>query len=114
MNPKYFKDKIFVELNESMDYMKRAIDSMKSNPKWSNIFKTMSDDRYNHAELLYKMFLEFYLESDDQEIYLNSLRDAIVEMFASKTINIDGYRATYDVLAKTSEKETEDERDIAI
>ena len=47
------------------------------------------------------MFLEFYLESNDQETYLNSLRDAIVEMFAKQTRIIDGYKATYDVLGET-------------
>ena len=106
MNPKYFKDKIYMELNESLDYMKKAIDSIKSHPKWSFAFKIMSDERYDHAENLYRMFLEMYLESKDQEAYLNSLRDAIVEMFASKTVAIDGYKATYDILAESSEEET--------
>ena len=101
MNPKYFKDKIYVELNEALEYMKRSIDSIKSHPKWSFTFKIMSDERYDHAENLYKMFLELYLESNDQETYLNSLRDAIVEMFATKTRSIEGYRATYDILGET-------------
>ncbi|MBP5595056.1 MAG: hypothetical protein J6Y02_06715 [Pseudobutyrivibrio sp.] len=115
MNPKYFKDKIYVELNESQEYMKKSLDSIKSHPKWSPIFKTMSDERYAHSEQLYKMFLELYLESTDQENYLNSLRDAIVEMFASKTRSIECYRATYDILAENSEKEiTDEERDTAV
>jgi len=101
MNPKYFKDKIYTELNEAQEYMKKAIDSIKSHPKWSFAFKIMSDERYDHAENLYKMFLELYLESNDQETYLNSLRDAIVEMFATKTRSIEGYRATYDILGET-------------
>ena len=53
MQPKNFKDMIFAELTASNDYMKKAIDSMKSYPKWSSIFKTMSDDRFYHAEILY-------------------------------------------------------------
>ena len=109
MNPKYFKDKIYVELNEALEYMKKSIDSMKSYPKWSYTFKVMSDDRYSHAEQLCKMFLELYLISNDQETYLNSLRDAIVEMFAEKTLLIESYRATYDIFAKTSEEETGNE-----
>lgn len=109
MNPKYFKDKIYVELNEALEYMKRSIDSVKSYPKWSYTFKVMSDDRYSHAEQLYKMFLELYLISNDQETYLNSLRNTIVEMFAEKTMLIEGYRATYDIFAKTSEEETGNE-----
>lgn len=104
MNPKYFKDKIYVELNDSQEYMKKAIDSIKSHPKWSFTFKIMSDERYNHAENLYKMFLELYLESNDQETYLNSLRDAIVEMFATKTRSIEGYRATYDILGEAGDE----------
>lgn len=106
MNPKYFKDKIYIELNESCEYMKRAIDSMKSYPKWSQIFKIMSDERYAHAEQLYKMFMELYLDSEDQETYLNSLRDVIVETLASKTRIIDGYRATYDLIIGPDEEET--------
>ena len=109
MNPKYFKDKIYEELLNSLDYMKKSIDHCKSNPKWSYTFKVMSEDRYDHAEQLYKMFLDLYLDSTDQQAYFNSLRDAIVEMFASMTRNIEGYRATYDVLAKVSEEETGDE-----
>ena len=101
MNPKYFKDTIYTELNASLDYMKKAIDSIKSHPKWSFTFKIMSDERYDHAENLYKMFLEFYLDFEGQETYLNSLRDAIVEMFAKQTGLIDGYKATYEVLEET-------------
>lgn len=109
MNPKYFKDKIFVELNESQEYMKKAIDSIKSHPKWSYAFRVMSDERYSHAEQLYKMFLEIYVTSDDQQAYLNSLRDAIVEMLSSKTRSIEGFRATYDILAEHGEEETGNE-----
>lgn len=113
MQSKYFKDKIIGELNASHDYMKKAIDSLKINPKWSYAFKVMSDDRYSHAEQLYKMFMELYLETDDQEAYLNSIRDAIIETFASKTRLIDGYKATYDLITGSEEpiEETEDERD---
>ena len=105
MNPKYFKDKIYAELNESQEYMKKAIDSIKSHPKWSYTFKVMSDERYAHTEQLYRMFMELYLELTDQETYLNSLRDAIVEMLAEKTRLIDGYRATYDLFMGSLEPE---------
>ena len=103
MNPKYFKDKILVELNESCEYMKKAIDSMKSHPKWSSAFNVMSEERYAHAEQMYRMFMELYVASDDHETYLNSIRDAIVETFASKTRLIDGYRATYDLIKGSEE-----------
>lgn len=105
MNPKYFKDKIYTELNESQEYIKKAIDLIKSHPDWSYVFKVMSDERYNHAGELYKMFLSIYIDSSfkDQETYLNSLRDAIIETFASKTRLIDGYKATYDLINGSSE-----------
>ena len=108
MNPKYFKDKIYTELLESCEYMKKAIDSVKLHPKWSYTFKIMSDERYAHAEQLYRMFMELYLESTDQETYLNSLRDTIVETLATKTRLIEGYRATYDLIVNPAE-ETQDE-----
>ena len=108
MNPKYFKDKIYTELNESEEYMKKAIDSIKSYSKWSYTFKVMSDDRYSHAEQLFKMFMELYVDSKDQETYLNSLRDAIVEMFASKTRLIDGYKATYELIGGLTEPDNEE------
>ena len=108
MNPKYFKDKIYTELNESCEYMKKSIDSMKTYPKWSYAFKVMSDERYAHAQQLYKMFMELYLDSNDQETYLNSLRDAIVETLASQSRLIEGYRATYDLIIGSDEEETQD------
>ena len=108
MKPKYFKDKIYTELKESCDYMKKAIDSMKSHPKWSYAFKVMSDERYQHAEQLYKMFIELYVESTDQETYLNSLRDTIVETLATQTRLIEGYRVTYDLIAGSSEPHNEE------
>ena len=104
MNPKYFKDKIYTELLESCEYMKKAIDSVKIHPKWSYAFRIMSDERYAHAEQLYRMFMELYLESTDQETYLNSLRDAIVETLAAKTRLIEGYRATYDLIVNPTEE----------
>lgn len=109
MNPKYFKDKIYTELNESCEYMKKSIDSMKMHPKWSYAFKVMSDERYAHAQQLYKMFMEFYLDSNGQETYLNSLRDAIVETLASQSRLIEGYRATYDLIIGSDEEETQDD-----
>ena len=62
------------------------------------------------------MFMELYLDTKDHDAYMNSLRDAIIEMFATKTRIIDGYRATYDLIIGSSElleeEETKDERSI--
>ena len=103
MQPKNFKDKISGELDASCEYIKEAINSIKSYPKWSNRFRVMSDDRHEHAEQLCKMFMELYVNTKDQDAYMNSLRDAIVESFATKTRLIDSYRATYDLIIGSSE-----------
>jgi len=110
MQPKNFKDKITSELDASCDYMKEAINYLKSYPKWSKNFNRMAEDRYQHAEELYKMFMELYIDTKDQDAYMNSIRDAIIETFATKTRYIDGYRATYDLIVGS--EETQDERDI--
>lgn len=108
MNPKNFKDEILRELDHSLDYAKRSIDSMKSHPKWSYAFKVISDDCYSHAEQLYKMFMELCLESSkDQENYMKSIRDPLIESFASKTSLIEGYRVTYDMISVSIEPSEE-------
>ena len=100
MNPKYFKDKIFAELNASYEYIKLSIDALKIDSKWSESFKIMSDDRYKHAMELYKMFMQLYTKSKEHDAYMNSIRDAIIETFASQTQKIDGYKATYDLIVE--------------
>lgn len=103
MNAKYFKDRIFRELDDSYEYMKKSLDSMKIDPEWSNIFRLMSDDSYRHAIELYKMFMRLYAETKDQENYMNSIRDVIIEHLAMMTQKIDGYRVTYDIVSVSEE-----------
>lgn len=103
MNPKYFKDRIFIELDESYEYMKKSLDSIKINNEWSNIFKLMSDDSYRHAIELYKMFMLLYTETKDQDNYMNSIRDVIIEHLAMMIQKIDGYKATYDLISNSEE-----------
>ena len=116
MRSKNFKDRIATELDLSYDFIKESLNCMKSYPKWSEVLKDISDDKYKHATQLYKMFMELYLDTKDQDAYMNSLRDAIVEMFASKVRKIDDYRITYDLIVGSSEpstqEELQDERDI--
>lgn len=103
MNVKYFKDRIFRELEDSYEYMKKSLDSIKINSEWSNIFKLMSDNSYKHAIELYKMFMGLYAETKDQDNYMNSIRDVIIEHLAMMTQKIDGYKATYDLLSISEE-----------
>lgn len=116
MQSKNFKDRIATELESSYDFIKESLNCMKSYPKWSSILKEISDNKYEHATILYKMFMELYLDTKDHDAYMNSLRDTIIEMFATKTRNIDGYRATYDLIIGSTEllndEETQNERDI--
>lgn len=109
MQSKNFKDRITVELDSSYDYIKESLNCMKSYPKWSEVLKNISDDKYEHATKLYKMFMELYLDTLDHDAYINSLRDAIIEIFATKTRLIDGYRATYDLIIGSSEPPREEE-----
>lgn len=109
MQSKNFKDRIAAELESSYDFIKESLNCMKSYPKWSEVLKNISDDKYEHATQLYKMFIELYLDTKDHDVYMNSLRDAIIEMFANKSRMIDGYRATYDLIAGSSEPLDEEE-----
>lgn len=102
MYPKYFRDKIYSELEASCSYLKKAMDSLKTHPEWGEKFKEMSDDRYKHALSLYAMFMDLYKESKDQDTYINSVRDNIIEGMASKSHILDGYKATYEVMSGTS------------
>ena len=111
MQSKNFKDRIATELDLSCDYIKESLNCMKSYQKWSEVLKNISDDKYNHATLLYKMFMRLYLDSKDHDTYMNSLRDAIIEMFAIKTRVIDGYRATYDLIIGSNEPFIEGEKE---
>lgn len=115
MQPKNFKDRIATELDSSYDFIKESLNCMKSYPQWSETLKNISDDKYQHATQLYKIFMDLYLDMKDQDAYANSLRDAVVEMFASKVRKIDDYRITYDLIVGSSEppkqEELQDERD---
>lgn len=111
MQSKNFKDRIMAELDSSYDFIKESINCMKSYPKWSETLKNISDDKYDHAMQLYRMFIELYLDTKDHDAYMNSIRDATIEMFATKSRKIDDYRITYDMIITGSERKNEDERD---
>jgi hypothetical protein len=108
MNPKYLKDKIFEELDLSYLYIKNAIDSVKVYSDWPEIFKAMSDSSYKHAIELYKMFMQLYKDSKEQDAYMNSVRDAIIDHLAAHTQKIENYKATYDLIIGSSEPPAEE------
>lgn len=99
MYPKYFKDKIYGELEASCTYLKKAMDALKSYPEWGEKFKEMSDDRYKHALSLYAMFMDFYKQSKDQDTYINSIRDSIIETIATQSHRLESYKTTYDIMS---------------
>lgn len=113
MNPKYFKDKIFEELNASVSYLKKALDSVNTYPEWAEKFKAISDDRYKNVLSLYAMFLQLYKDSKEPETYLNSIRDSIIEQIIEQSQKIESYKVTYDLLTDSlkSDKEITNERD---
>lgn len=101
MHPKYFKDKIYGELEESCSYLKRAMDAFKTNHhEWAEKFKSMSDDRYKHAMALYGMFMDLYKESKEQDTYINSIRDSIIEGIAAQSSILEGYKTTYEIMSR--------------
>ncbi len=111
MQLKYLKDRISMELDSSYEYVKKLMDVIKENPKWSNILRVISDDKYEHAEQLYKIFMELYMNSKHQDTYVNSIRDSMIETFNSKTRMIDDYRATFDFIIGSPEPQKEEEKE---
>ena len=98
MYPKTIKDEIFKELNNSCEYLKKAIDCIKLNTEWAKKFKAISDDKYKAALSLYGIFLEMYINSKESETYLNSLRDSIIDYITTLSQKIKSYKDTYDLL----------------
>lgn len=103
MQPRYFKDQMYIEFEASVGYLKNAIDYIVSNPKWSMIFKQMSEARLRDANNLYKMFIEFYVESENKDAYLSSLRDAIMDVYSKENKKIDDLLAIYKMIADNQE-----------
>lgn len=112
MHPRYFKNQICEELEGAADYLKHAIDTMKSNPEWSEKFRKMADMEQHHATCLYKMFVEMYTESQGKDEYMTSMRDAIMDCFSKQMRQIEDYKTTYDMMVeKTSIDDDQDDLD---
>ena len=99
MTPKYFKEQICEELDGASQYLKKAIDCMKSHPEWSKAFKSMSEQEQHHATELYKMFMEMYTESDGKDQYMAQMRDGIMECFSIQMRKIEDLKVTYGLMS---------------
>lgn len=102
MDPRYFKDQICDELHGATDYMQKSIDCMKAHPEWSKTFKEMSEMEQEHATDLYKMFMDWYTDSENQTPYTKSLKDAIMECFSKKMRKLEDHKITYEMMVKES------------
>ena len=105
MNAKYFKEQICEELEGACDYLKKAIDCMKHYPEWSKKFKSMSDAEEHHATELYKMFMDWYTDEENQDSHAQSMREGIMNCFSEYMRKLEDYRITYDMMVKEDAKQ---------
>lgn len=98
MSPRYFKEQICEELDGASQYLKKAIDCMKSHPEWSDKFIEMSEAEQNHATNLYKMFIEMYAESQGKDPFMTSMRDGIIDCFSKNMRKIEDLKTTLSMM----------------
>lgn len=104
MQSRYFKDQMYIEFEASIGYLKNAIDHVITNPRWSIIFKEMSEARLRDANNLYRMFMELYVESENKDAYLASLRDAIMDVYSKENKKVDDLLAIYKIVTNNQEE----------
>lgn len=104
MHHKYLKDKISLSLDESMDYIKKAIDLIGNRDEWAEKFRIMSENKQKEALELYTMFTQLYSENKKKDAYLISIRDMIMDMFSDKMTKIENYKVTYNLMVKDEEE----------
>ncbi|MBP5595176.1 MAG: hypothetical protein J6Y02_07325 [Pseudobutyrivibrio sp.] len=104
MHHKYLKDKISLSLDESMDYIKKAIDLIGNRNEWAEKFRIMSENKQKEALELYTMFTQLYSENKKKDAYLISIRDMIMDMFSDKMTKIENYKVTYNLMVKDEEE----------
>ena len=104
MHHKYLKDKISLSLDESMDYIKKAIDLIGNRNEWAEKFRITSENKQKEALELYTMFTQLYSENKKKDAYLISIRDMIMDMFSDKMTKIENYKVTYNLMIKDEEE----------
>lgn len=102
MNPKNLKEQIFSELDFSIKYLNYAIETAKSNPDYSESYKSISDSKYAIATVLYKIFLDMYL-SNTKDTYVSSLKDIIIDKISVSNIKIKELTNVLDIANKLEE-----------
>jgi len=104
MTPRYFKEQICEELDGASQYLKKAIDCVKTHPEWSKEFKRMSEMEQEHATTLYKMFMEMYTGQETKDPWMEQMRDAIMDCFSRQMRKIEDLKATYGLMDDKPEK----------
>lgn len=101
MNIDYFKEKIEEELEDSKDYIKRAIEIKAMSPAWAKTLYNMSADELTHATNLYKMFSEYIakLSASYKELptYIDDANYDVTEMFTECSAKIKSMHEMYDL-----------------
>ena len=99
----YLKNKIILELDESIDYIKKAIDLVGSRDDWADKFRIMSENKQKEALELYTMFTQLYSENKKKDAYITSIRDAVMDIFSDKMTKVENYKVTYNLIVKKEE-----------
>ncbi len=104
MHHNYLKNKITLELDESIDYIKKAIDLVGNRDEWAEKFKIMSENKQKEALELYTMFTQLYSENKKKDAYITSVRDMIMDVFSDKMTKIENYKVTYNLMHHDKEE----------
>lgn len=103
MHHNYLKNKITLELDESIDYIKKAIDLVGNRDDWAEKFRIMSENKQKGALELYTMFTQLYSENKKKDAYITSIRDVVMDIFSDKMTKVENYKVTYNLMAKKEE-----------
>lgn len=103
MHHNYLKNKITLALDESIDYIKKAIDLVGSRDDWAEKFRIMSENKQKEALELYTMFTQLYSENKKKDAYITSIRDAVMDIFSDKMTKVENYKVTYNLMVKKEE-----------
>ena len=107
MNPRWFRENICEELEGACNYIKCAIESMKTHPSWSEQFYKMAEQEQGHATDLYKMFMDMYTDLEEPDSYMKASMEGIMECFSKYMKKLEDHKVTYEMMLKKEEKMSE-------
>ena len=92
MNQIYLKEHLCDELEDSKEYIKRAIEIKAMDQSWAKMLFEMGSDELKHAGYLYKMAEDYYKKvssaySTPPE-YMEDCMEEIVEMYTEEYASI--------------------------